>query len=315
MKCINVDFFIYSRSQDGHRADYISFMKNEFNCESFKFKNILSRKPIFFLMIEESFIFFLLISILRLFFFRKTLGLLFRLEPCVNAENFKLKLKRFLLNHLSKIEKIKIISIIPFHINPKYREICSDWIYDFQLWDIDLVNIKSDKNLVQKISRIETMKVAAIGYQDHFKGYDKFCNLSKNTNATFLSFGRVDQSMLTKAQELSLDGGIVINRYLSNDEVMTIYQQVDFIWCCYSPKYDQASGVFGRAVQFGCTPIIRKGSILEKFCKNEHISYISIDYSNDSRINIEAKNRSEHHKENQRRKDYSRNVLLKCLSL
>jgi hypothetical protein len=43
------------------------------------------------------------------------------------------------------------------------------------------------------------------------------------------------------------------------------------VWSCYAPDYDQASGIFGRAVQLGVPAIVRTSSYLAKLA--DHIGH------------------------------------------
>ena len=57
---------------------------------------------------------------------------------------------------------------------------------------------------------------------------------------------------------------IVENPYLTDDEVLSLYGVADLAWSFY-PQRDQASGIFGRAVQAGVVPLVRSGSFLESY--------------------------------------------------
>jgi hypothetical protein len=37
--------------------------------------------------------------------------------------------------------------------------------------------------------------------------------------------------------------------------------------CCRTPEYDQASGVFGRALQTGVVPVVREGRVVVALSK------------------------------------------------
>ena len=54
----------------------------------------------------------------------------------------------------------------------------------------------------------------------------------------------------------------MFDRLLTDGEMMSLYACADVVWSCYSPEYDQASGIFGRAVQHGVPTVVRVGSNL-----------------------------------------------------
>ncbi len=60
-------------------------------------------------------------------------------------------------------------------------------------------------------------------------------------------------------------GGLLIDRRLDDAELESLYVVSDVIWSCYAPEYDQASGIFGRALQLGVPVIVRRGSLLHRF--------------------------------------------------
>jgi hypothetical protein len=59
----------------------------------------------------------------------------------------------------------------------------------------------------------------------------------------------------------------LINRFISDEELIELYKVSDTIWACYAPSYDQASGIFGRAVQFSVPVIVRDGSQVSKLSR------------------------------------------------
>jgi hypothetical protein len=59
---------------------------------------------------------------------------------------------------------------------------------------------------------------------------------------------------------LKAQGAFVLGRFATEEEIESAYFFSDAIWCCYPPEEDQASGVFGRAIQFGCPAWVRANS-------------------------------------------------------
>jgi len=54
------------------------------------------------------------------------------------------------------------------------------------------------------------------------------------------------------------------DRFLTRDEMLSLYPLADAVWCCYRPDYDVSSGIFGRAVQFGRPALVRSGSLISR---------------------------------------------------
>lgn len=57
-------------------------------------------------------------------------------------------------------------------------------------------------------------------------------------------------------------GGVVFDRMVSDEELLSLYGASDLVWSCYSPHYNQSSGIFGRAFQLGKPSLVRESSYL-----------------------------------------------------
>ena len=102
---------IISRSRNGHRGMYEDFISSIYRTKiSRKGISIFSKKDVFYLMIEESFLNYFISCIFRSILLRKTSGLLFNPLAALRKKSLKAFLKRFAL---------KILKINPFvkHFN------------------------------------------------------------------------------------------------------------------------------------------------------------------------------------------------------
>jgi len=162
---------------------------------------------------------------------------------------------------------------MPFAVFPCFEEVATGWIYDPQLWDLlhcgfsendafpmlpDLLSAKSSGRRI----------MIALGGQSWGKGFDYLVDLwcssaEVRENFLFVVAGKNNGYSAQKAEMFVQRGGLLINRHLAHGELMYMYRCADIIWSCYSPVYNQASGIFGRAIQFGVPVIVRKGSYLE----------------------------------------------------
>jgi hypothetical protein len=76
--------------------------------------------------------------------------------------------------------------------------------------------------------------------------------------------GPVEPTGAAAAAELQAGGAFVEARYLDRAELMSLYRAAHAAWCCYPPEWDLSSGIFGRAVQFGIAPVVRRGSVIDR---------------------------------------------------
>ena len=251
-------------------------------------------------MIEDSPISYLFISIFRSLFQLKTVGLLFRPLPIFKKDTFRMKIKYFFLRALKLIPKIQTLLIIPDSLHVKFEKICDGWIYDMQLWDISdnyvalYKNLRvnyNDSSLASSIKLTANGRkvVCAIGSQNKRKGFDTFADAfienSDIRNEYLFIFGGKLEGHTDLLERFEQSGGMAINRFVSEEELIALYSSSDLVWALYDEEYDQASGIFGRALQFGVPSIIRSGSLVDKFCKIEKIPSLALSTGN---INLQT---------------------------
>lgn len=283
---------IYLReSSDGHRAEYERlfvdiFSRSGIECTvaSLSLNNIFSTGVLFSSMLEEHPLRLLLTALFRAVFGLKTVSISFRSVQALESKSLRLAIKRWLLRLSKRFSCISILSLIPFDTDDELASICRYYIYDPQLWDLLYYRDAPDLQLMAEIVSISGGRkiLCAIGRQDIEKGFDAFSQLWINNPVIrkswlFVSGGAVDDSVAPLTCALQDEGAYIINRRISNAEIMALYNASDAIWCCYHPAYDQASGIFGRAFQLNKLPIVRSGSFLESFAEKLGIDVIPFD--------------------------------------
>jgi len=270
-----VKFDFYSMSESGHRLEYIKFSELELGGTRVLGWDLLkTKRPLLFLMVEESFFLYVFVALIRVLFRRRTVGLIFRGRECVQRSSLRLKVKYCIMRILKRINNIRSISIVPFFVCPKIENICDDWIYDFQFWDKSFLESLTHKEEVDKTVELIKNKacgrkiICAIGKQDKDKGFDEFVRLYLSSEEIreeflFVSGGKVGGIDEVLIKDFESSGGLLINRRISDSELVALYQGAEIVWVCYSPEYDQSSGVLGRALQYQKLVIVRQGSIAE----------------------------------------------------
>lgn len=288
---------LYSRTTEGHRGAYIKFFQRLFESRRVSgFDLIFGTAPLLFLMIEDSFLLYVACSLIRSVFGKKTVGLLFRPGPALEAKSIRLWMKRLLLISMKRLRNVTTLTIIPFDVCPGFSRISDGYIYDFQLWDLDRKEINrakldgfSNGSKYYKSTKgcgDNRFLVSAIGTQNLNKGFDNFVKLYSvndrwRNSYIFLFAGRVDKSLYLDEIEFRKKGGVGFSDYVSDEDVLSVYAITDLVWCFYSRDYDQASGILGRAIQFGLPVFVRTGSLMQVFCEAYNISHVhaeSIDF-------------------------------------
>lgn len=284
---------LYTRSLSGHRSSFLKFMSDILQGRRAGISDIIKNKqPAIFLMIEENFFLFIILSIFRDVLKRKTVGLLFRPLPTLEGGSVRLRAKRIILRLINIRERTIILSIVPMPLDLRIKKIASSWIYDLQLWDIS----PEERSTFQKLRNGETVSesaqimyntlkeyargrkiIVSLGAQSEQKGFAKLADLSEILDIDqwlIVAAGAVDSSQDQEKRRIESNGNIVIDRFISDEEMLAAYAAADTVWCFYEPSYDQSSGILGRALQFGVPPIVREYSFSHKLCTREHIPHI-----------------------------------------
>lgn len=280
---------VYNKSRSGHRGSYFDFFSSIFSChEVGPLKALTSSDPVLFLMIEDVFSLYVATAVFRSLLGRRTVGLLFRPGPAMEGASLRLKVKKVVLKGLKALPQVRTLTIVPFSVAPEFSNIADDGIYDLQLWDMSTEKLdhsdRGDPHLIAELRNASVSRtiLSALGTQGINKGYDVFTalwleNPELRHRALFASAGQVSAPLSTLSKQFELEGGFSLNRYVSDEELISFYLISDLIWCYYDRNYDQASGILGRAVQFGIPVIVRPGSISHTFCKIEGVPHISGD--------------------------------------
>ncbi|MEH6499669.1 MAG: hypothetical protein V7751_09815 [Pseudoalteromonas distincta] len=291
---------VYDLNSSGHRASYLSL-----TCRLLGGQPLIGSiyKTFFKLMKADGLIFttcdgrmldFFLISILRAALGKKTAGIAIRPEVCLDTTRKKLKIKAILFKTLKKLEKVKTLSILPFTIESRLESLVDDWILDPQYWDLNKSKINSSipPTQINELVDIQASKdnrliIASLGKQVKSKGSDYLCNLVINNPKLSEKYivvlaGKCDGIDQCLLEQFEKAGGVLVNRYLSDDELESSYQLVDLIWCCYTPEYNQSSGIFGRAIQNNKNTIVRASSYLEEMQNKLYYNGIALTLNNET---------------------------------
>lgn len=179
----------------------------------------------------------------------------------------KMRIKRWVLKWLKGIAQINTLAITPFSVASELQAVADGWIYDPQLWDFADGAPEASSALAGAIvEQAQGRKiVVALGDQGVEKGFGYLCRLwidspELRQRSFFVSAGTVEPALAGVAQEFAAAGGYLANRFISDDELISLYGACDVVWACYAPTYDQASGIVGRALQLGRPVIVRTGS-------------------------------------------------------
>ncbi|WP_137157867.1 hypothetical protein [Rhizobium sp. FKL33] len=221
-------------------------------------------------MIDEDLRSFFASGFINLPFLRRTAGLFFRTGECFRTDSIKYKIKRLLFSLAANSKLYNIVTIMPHSIDQRFSQVSNGWIYDPQFWDIPYL---PETKYIDELAEILINKAkgrqicVALGAQNTDKGFEFFARIWLSNPAIrekflFVAAGRVAEGLRSIASEIAETGGVILDRYISDNELATLYVAADCIWSCYSPAYNQSSGILGRAFQLGKPSIVRDGSYM-----------------------------------------------------
>lgn len=289
----------YTRSLDGHRAAYLDFVIARFlGGRLTAGGSLISRRPVLFLMVEENFGLYVLVGLWRALLGRRTVGLLFRPGPAIAAQTLRLRLKRLLLSGLRWVPTVRTLSIIPAPLVPGTERIVDGWIHDFQLWDISCADRRRVADLRAGSAAADDVAImmdarahaagrpllVALGMQNHGKGISHLAAAVEagQLDGWAVVIGGSFSPDATLARAMLETGGVkIVDRFLTDVEMLALYAAADAVWCFYDPSYDQASGILGRAVQLGVPAVVRRGSVSEALCRDLSVPHAATDGSTD----------------------------------
>jgi hypothetical protein len=235
------------------------------------FRRLVRADQVFFCTIDTDYPAFIAIALLRALRGRRTTGLFLRPMQCFRTERpFVYAAKRWVFRVLRRLPRLRLLSIVPFEVEPRLAQVCHDWVHDPQLWDLwlDGPPVLPATDLSRRVAAAANCRevMIFIGAGNRIKGFDGFVQeaLSRKDSMLTVVAGRVAPEFAADAQRLSDEGMIVEDRFVSDEEILSLYRVADRAWCRYAPDYDQASGIFGRALQTGVAPIVREGSVVAR---------------------------------------------------
>jgi len=282
---------VYSRETGGHRADYLDVLASELRlvvCSGplslRAFGRMFRARALLFATIDDDLALFAALGILRAIVGRPTAGLFIRPQTCFSSTSMRFLFKRIIYTTLAHIPTLTTATIIPFDIAPNLSAVARIGVADPQLWDVAHPIVRATTPLSKEIqSRLNGRKLCInLGTQSPDKGLPFLSRtVAENENilgsTLIVCAGLPMPSAHPYLDSLERSGAIVIRRHLTHTEILSLYQIADLVWACYEPSRDQASGVFGRAIQFGIGSIVRKNSVVHLIAQKACAPFVAID--------------------------------------
>ena len=284
----------FTSNLQGHRKSYVEFVQKEFGARTTaKKRQLLTLGPLLFLSIDDTFLLYCLVCFVRSTFGLTTSGFFLSPKSALLPKRFRSRVKRLLLKMLKSVNSVNTFLIVPQDLDENFKNISDGWIYDFQFWDLsekdyaEYEDYRLNNSNGRHVSHLCNAKsgrftVCSIGSQNLYKGGESFIlnyvnNLEIREKYLFVVAGVISDIRISEIiGDFENCGGVVINKMLAPEELIELYASSDIVWALYPENYDQSSGIFGRAIQFGIPVVVRSESIIHKICISNDIEHIAM---------------------------------------
>jgi hypothetical protein len=289
------DSLVYVKATGGHRQSYLDTFSRLFGLAPVSgpigpalLRRFVAADRLLFATLDENMLGFPAVAAMRSRLGRPTVGLFLRPQTCFQAGRWYYPVKRRAFRLLRRLPGLTIATITPFDVAPHYAEVAHVGVADPQYWDLhgddgpprpgrtalsdDVVARAAGRRilcLVGGLSSVKGLSFLADALERHPRIAD---------GVLVVGGGRVRPQDTDITGRLEAAGAIIVDRFISDAELDSLYGIADLIWSCYAPGYDQASGIFGRAVQYGVPPIVREGSLIAAFAAANGVDHISVLY-------------------------------------
>ena len=264
-------------SAEGHRGNYVRVLGQALGTPtliaSFRaaFWSVLFAQVVLFTTFETAPGPILSLMVLRAVLRRPTRVMLLR--PVIEGRNWRARVKKAMQMSLVRLPGVRVITIMPLdpasHLYGR-----TFFVRDPEYWDADADESPDPTPLSEAIRAAagERKIMIATGGIDPQKGMgllaDMMCAPDWPTGNLHVAIvGKTIGSGKADVDRIAAEGGFVEDRYLSDQELFSLYGIAACAWCCYPPDRDMSSGIFGRARQYGVWPVVREGSMLDSECR------------------------------------------------
>ncbi|MER8423313.1 hypothetical protein [Mesorhizobium sp. M1403] len=289
------EHLVYSVTTTGHRQSYLDTLSAIFALQPVSgrmnftlFRRLVAAERLLFAMLDEDMVSFAAIAAARSALGRPTVALFLRAQKCFETGRWVHPLKRYAFRALRLLPRLTVASITPFDVAPRHAEVAHCGVFDPQYWDLhdgETLRRPGSTQLSEDVVRRAAGRsvLSVIGTLSANKGLAFLVEtLERHPNITekvlVVGAGSVPAPAAEFVARLKRAGALIIDRFITDSELESLYGVTDMVWACYSPDYDQASGIFGRAMQLGIEPVTREGSVIAAFAAANGIGHIAVAY-------------------------------------
>jgi hypothetical protein len=262
--------FIHVTDTEGHKQPYLDLFGERLGLSPSvgrigfaKFRKLVAAESVLFGTLDDDVPGFVLVALARAAIGQRTAGIFMRPQYCLNR-TFRGRLKRVPFRLLRAIPLVSTLSLLPFAALPGLSQVASHEVHDPQIWDVFETPPVADAVTAERIHAEAAGRriLAVLGTMTAAKGMNFLAEMVRSRPSLtqryyILVAAQATADCIESARYIDAHGGSWWGRWASDAELRTLYAMSDLIWCRYEPGYDQASGIFGRAIQWGRRAVLR----------------------------------------------------------
>jgi hypothetical protein len=285
---------VHECSVEGHRAPNQAMLANLFGLlpvvaaiNGPAIKQLVGTPRLLLSTFDDRIVAYAGVALARGLLGRPTVGIVLRPQSCFGP-TYKNHVKRLVFAAIKRIPKLKLLTIMPFAVEPHHVAVAHIGVQDPQYWDFDdgtTLRLAAPSQLSDDIVKRAAGRriIIAPGTVTLRKGISFLADIVANQPAFTKQFfvvvaGVVLPECRAEADRLVAAGGVLYDFNLTDQQIESLYAIDAIIWACYAPEYDQASGIFGRAVQNNRPVMIRRGSHLDRFALELKVPVVRVDF-------------------------------------
>jgi hypothetical protein len=286
---------IIEPSLAGHRSDQLTAIRSLLSdCDIYAdhktsvWPHAFTRNPLLFPTLDGLFLAFLIIAPIRALFLARTVAIWHRPKWSTHGRGLKHYAKYYCAKLIKFVPLVAIISLQKPELQPEISGLFKDWIYQIAQWHRPPAGPEHQRQskYFEEIIRQHANGRSILIYLGDIaagKGFDFFADIlvessCSNGEFAFVAAGKVSEESAYAAQRFIEEGGLVVDRYISDSEFLAGISVGDWVWNCYRSDNDQNSGIFGLAYQAGARLIVRNGSFLARMAEDLEFPTVHIQY-------------------------------------
>lgn len=271
-----MSLLIYERQTAGHRENYALTVATilggqvALGKQSATLSSALAANGLVITTLESSPALYLFIALLRSLAGKPTTMIATRSHVKMNRGVARGAARSLAYATLRRLPQVQLLTISP----PVGRDDARmRFIEDIEFWDLPAETLRNPPQtaLSERVAALRRSRrtLLILGTIEMSKGIEFLTEILQRAphlkdQYAIIACGEVIDASRAAAERLREQADLWEDRYLSRDEMLSLYTEADLVWCCYHPEYDVSSGIFGRAVQFGRPTVVRAGSMIAR---------------------------------------------------